>query len=137
VTYGHKYEKFKEENYANRLCMSIDKERGGLIMFEPDLKPGDEFQLMRRSIDTNYIQIEVDRLMKKASDRQPFFAFYIDCAGRAANYSGAQSEEAAEVQKALADRVPFLGMYSGVEIAMLGKEVRALDWTGVLCLLSQ
>jgi hypothetical protein len=31
--------------------MGVDKDRGGLIMFEPDLTEGSEVQLMRRSID--------------------------------------------------------------------------------------
>jgi hypothetical protein len=39
VNKGDKFGEFKEEEYANRLVMGIDKDRGGLIMFEPDLTP--------------------------------------------------------------------------------------------------
>lgn len=135
VNKGDKFDEFKEENYANRLCMSVDKERGGLVMFEPDLKPGMEVQLMRRSIDFSYISKRIDELKKQIGERQAFMAIYIDCAGRASAYCGTEREEAEEVQKALGG-IPLLGLYSGVEVAKVGKEVQALDWTGVLCVLS-
>ena len=51
VNKGDKYSEFREEEYANRMVMGIDKPRGGLIMFENDLKAGSDVQLMRRSID--------------------------------------------------------------------------------------
>ncbi len=117
--------------------MAIDKERKGLVMFEPDLKAGDEVQLMRRSIDFSYMQKRCEDLMSLVGDRKPVIAFYIDCVGRAAAYSGTEGEEAAEIQKFFGSKVPLLGLYTGVEIAKVGSQVQALDWTGVLCLLSQ
>jgi len=138
VNKGDKFGEFREEDYANRLCMSIDHERGGLVMFEPDLLPGSEVQLMRRSIDLQYMSARVDRLFEQVGERRPFFALYIDCAGRASALCGSDGEEAEEVQKALTARgVPLLGMYSGVEIAKVGGHVQALDWTGVLCVFSE
>lgn len=136
VNKGDKFDDFKEENYANRLVMSVDKERGGLVMFEPDLKPGMEVQLMRRSIDFEYIGKRAKDMFGKLGSRKPFLAVYIDCAGRASAYCGTDKEEAVEVQKALGG-IPLLGMYSGVEVAKVGKEVQALDWTGVLCVFSE
>ena len=100
---GDKFGEFKEEEYANRLVMGVDKERGGLIMFEPDLQAGHEVQLMRRSIDFNYIGERVEDLLERVGDRKPFLALYIDCAGRASAYSGTDREEAEEVQKAISD----------------------------------
>jgi hypothetical protein len=137
VNKGDKFGDFREENYANRLVMGIDKDRGGLIMFEPDLKPGDEFQLMRRSIDFGYIGERAKDLLDRVGDRHPFFALYIDCAGRASAYSGTEREEAEEVQKIIGAKMPLLGVYSGVEIAKVGEDMQALDWTGVLCVFSQ
>ena len=134
---GDKFGEFKEEEYANRLVMGVDKERGGLIMFEPDLQAGHEVQLMRRSIDFNYIGERVEDLLERVGDRKPFLALYIDCAGRASAYSGTEREEAEEVQKAIGARMPLLGMYSGVEIAQVGEDIQALDWTGVLCVFSE
>jgi hypothetical protein len=133
---GDKFEEFREENWANRLCMSIDRERGGLVMFEPDLEAGMEVTLMRRSIDFAYVGERTRELLERARGRRPFFALYIDCVGRAAAYCGMESEEAEEVQGALGS-IPMLGFYSGVEIAQVGGEVQALDWTGVLCLFSE
>ena len=93
---------------------------------------------MRRSIDLEYMSTRVDQLFAKVGNRRPFFALYIDCAGRASAICGSDGEEAIEVQKALTARgVPLLGMYSGVEIAKVGGHVQALDWTGVLCVLSE
>jgi hypothetical protein len=137
VNKGAKYEDFKEENYANRLCMAVDKERKGLVMFEPDLQPGMDIQLMRRSIDLDYIEKRADALFARLGDRKPLLALYVDCAGRAAAYSGTDEEEATRVQSAVGSRAPLLGMYSGVEVAKVGQEIQALDWTGVLSVLSQ
>jgi hypothetical protein len=137
VNKGNKFGEFKEEDYANRLCMAVDKGRGGLIMFEPDLILGSEVQLMRRSINFEYIGKLTGDLLKRIGDRKPFFALYIDCAGRASAYSGTEREEAEEVQKAIGSKIPLLGMYSGVEIAKVGRDMQALDWTGVLCVFSE
>jgi len=137
VNKGDKFAEFREADYANRLVMGVDKTRGGLIMFEPDLKPGAEVQLMRRSLDFAYVRSRAEEILGRVGDRKPFFALYIDCAGRASAYCGTEREEAEEVQKAIGSRMPLLGMYSGVEIAKVGKEMQALDWTGVLCVFSE
>ncbi len=134
---GDRFGEFKEEAYANRLVCGVDKERGGLIMFEPDLKAGSEVQLMRRSIDFKYMGERVADLLKRVGERKPIFAIYIDCAGRASAYSGTEREEAEEIQKAIGSRMPLLGMFSGVEIAKVGDDMQALDWTGVLCVFSE
>lgn len=137
VNKGDKFGPFKEEEYANRLVMAVDQERRGLIMFENDLKPGFEVQLMRRSIDFDYIARRADELLGRLENRTPFFALYIDCAGRASAYCGTEREEAEEVQRIIGSRMPLLGMYSGVEIARVGQDMQALDWTGVLCVFSE
>lgn len=137
VNKGDKFGEFREEDYANRLVMGIEKDRGGLIMFEPDLKEGAEFQLMRRSIDLGYVGERATDLLHRVADRHPFFALYIDCAGRASAYSGTEREEAKEIQKVIGPKMPLLGMYSGVEVARVGEDMQALDWTGVLCVFSE
>jgi hypothetical protein len=138
VNRGDKFGEFREEDYANHLCMAVDKARGALVMFEPNLVPGSEIQLMRRQIDQKYIGQRVDQLFAAVGDRRPFLALYIDCAGRAAAICNTESEEATEVQKSLNARgVPLLGVYSGVEVARVAGHVEALDWTGVLCVFSE
>jgi hypothetical protein len=136
---GDPYMSFREENYANRLCFAIDEEHRALIMFEPDLKAGDKVQLMRRSVDFGYVRENIDAYFADQGEEfKPFFAFYIDCLGRAAKFCGMEQEEASGVQQAMTDHsVPLLGIYSGVEIARVGKTIQALDWTGVLCLFSE
>ena len=136
VNNGDKFGEYKEENYASRLCLAIDKEQKALIMFENDLEEGSEVQLMQRNIDFKYIQPQVDKLISKLGNRKPVLAFYIDCLGRVCGFSGLPEEESLEVIKALGD-IPFFGIFSGVEIANVGPNVKALDWTGVLCLFSQ
>lgn len=137
VNKGDKFGEFHEEEYANRLVMGIDRHRRALMMFEPDLVAGSEVQLMRRSIDFDYVGARSEALLERIGDRCPFFALYIDCAGRASAYSGTEGEEAQEVQKAIGSRMPLLGMYSGVEIAKVGGTMQALDWTGVLSVFSE
>ena len=137
VNKGDRYGAFREEDYANRLVMGIDRGRGGLIMFENDLKKGSDVQLMRRSIDIEYVAGRAEALLHRISDREPFFAFYIDCAGRGSAYCGTDGEEASGVQRTIGQIMPLLGIYSGVEIARVGPDIQALDWTGVLCVFSE
>jgi len=136
VNRGDKWGEFDENNYANRLCFSIDPERNAIVMFEPDMVEGTEFQIMYRSLDLDYMKPRIERMFELTRDRKPVFAFYIDCAGRAAGYGGMDIEDAVMVQKTVADRVPILGIYSGVEIARIMGRPRGLDWTGVFCLFS-
>jgi hypothetical protein len=136
VNRGPRFGEFCEDDYQNRLCMAVDMTDRALIMFEPDLAAGTEFQLMRRSVDFAYMRKQVAALEARLGGRTPFFAFYIDCAGRAGMLSGTPHEEAAEIQAALGSRMPLLGVYSGVEIARVGDAPQPLDWTGVLCLFS-
>ena len=138
VNKGDRFAEFREENYANRMCIGVDRARDGLIMFENDLTPGTSVQLMRRSMDFAYLRPRTEELFAKvtAAGRTPVLAFYIDCAGRAAAYCGLDAEEADEVRKAVPPSVPLLGVYSGVEIAPIGGRAQALDWTGVLCVFS-
>lgn len=124
-----------ERNYINRLVLAIDKPSGSIIMFEPDMVPGTRFQIMYRNLDLGYIPPKIDALFADLRGRRPVFAFYINCAGRTARF-GSEFEDAITVQKAVANRVPLLGIYSGVEIAPILGRPRALDWTGVFCLFS-
>jgi hypothetical protein len=138
VNRGDKFGAFREEEYANRLCVGIDKEKKGMLMLEPDLVTGTEIQLMRRSIDFDYMEGRVKAAFDALGNRKPVFAFYIDCAGRAGAYSGLEREDAQVLQSIIGNRVPLLGMYSGVEIAKVGtQDMQVLDWTGILCIWSE
>ncbi|MBI4590350.1 MAG: FIST C-terminal domain-containing protein [Candidatus Rokubacteria bacterium] len=134
---GDKFGEFREEDYANRMCMAVDRERRALVMFEPNLKTGSEVQLMRRSMEFDYIRRRAEILYQRIGSRRPFLAIYFDCAGRVAAFCGTEREEAEEVQKVIGPRMPLLGMYSGVEIAKVRDDMEALDWTGVLCVFSE
>ena len=94
-------------------------------------------QLMRRAVDVGYVGNRSEELLKRIGNRNPIFAIYIDCAGRAKTYSGTEREESEEVQRVIGSKMPLLGMYSGVEIAKVGDDMQALDWTGVLCVFSE
>ncbi|MDR3211397.1 MAG: FIST C-terminal domain-containing protein [Planctomycetota bacterium] len=123
------------ELYANRLCLGINRDREGIVMFESDMMAGTRFQIMYRSIDLEYIPPRVNQLFSNLGNRRPVFAFYIDCAGRTGGFSEGV-EDALVVRDTVADRVPLLGIYSGVEIAPILGIPRTLDWTGVFCLFS-
>jgi hypothetical protein len=136
VNRGDKWGEFDENHYASRLCLDIDKERGGIVMFEPDMVEGTEFQIMHRSFDLGYMKPKIEGLFENLGGREPVFGFYINCAGRAAGYGGVDMEDAVVLQETVAGRVPLLGIYTGVEIAPIGGRPRGLDWTGVFCLFS-
>ncbi|MDR1677553.1 MAG: FIST C-terminal domain-containing protein [Deltaproteobacteria bacterium] len=136
INKGDRWGEFNEESYASRLCLALDKERNGIVMFEPDMVAGTEFQIMFTGFDLKYIPPRIESIFKKIKNRKPAFALYINCAGRAAAYSGADEEDAITVQNSIAGRVPLLGIYSGVEIAAIQGRPRGLDWTGVFALFS-
>lgn len=136
VNKGDKFGEYNDDDYAVRLCMGVDRERGGLLMFGDDLTAGCEVQLMRRSVDFSYIKPRVEELLKRIGKRKPVLALYIDCAGRAAAYAGTEREDAADVQKAIGPTIPLLGWYVGCEIARAGPSLQSHNWTGVLSVLS-
>ena len=133
---GGKWDDFNEEIYASRLCLAIDKERSGIVMFEPDMVVGTEFQIMYRSLHLDYMPPRIEELFTRLNGRKPVFALYINCAGRAAGYVGKDLEDAVVVQETVAGRVPLMGIYTGVEIGLVQGKPRVLDWTGVFCLFS-
>ena len=137
INHGQKWQQYDESNYASRLCLGIDKARGGIVMFEPDMVPGTEFQLMFRSLELDYVKPKIEDLFDRLEGRDPIFAMYINCAGRCAGYGGLGMEDALVLQKTVRERVPLLGLYTGVEIASMGGRPRGLDLTGVFCLFSQ
>ena len=102
VNKGDKFGDYNEEDYANRLCMAIDKVRGGLVMFEPDLEPGTEIQLMRRAIDFEYIDARARRLYDGLGGRTPFLGIYIDCMGRAGSSVAPTARRAPRSRRRLA-----------------------------------
>ena len=134
VNQGDPWGPYVEENYSNCLCLRTDIKRKHLIMFEPELKEGTKFQLMSRNHDPDAIARKVDDLFQQIGAEKPFFALYINCAGRAGAYAGVEDEDAQYVQSAINGRTPLLGFYSGVEIGPMRGEPKSMDWTGVLCL---
>jgi hypothetical protein len=137
VNHGQKWGDFHEDHYANKMCVNVDLKRGGLVMAEP-LAEGTEFQIMQRNFDMQQ-NLEASRALLnevEASGRVPFFALYINCAGRAAAYYGSQEEEADYVARGIDSRVPMLGIYEAGEIARVNDEMHLLDWSGVLNIFS-
>ena len=142
VNYGRRFEKPEEANYVNRLITGALPDGQGIGIFEPDLVPGIEIQFMLR--DSSRIiesaRQNSDEIIKqiRSDGKKALFGLYIDCAGRAAKQSNTITEEAAEVQKVFNENdIPFLGFYSGVEIAPLLQKSRGLDWTGVLLIFAE
>jgi len=141
VNYGERFQ-YQEDEYVNRLITGILPDGSGIGIFEPDLEQGMEIQFMLR--DGN-MMIESARnnsenLMKNINDdgKIPVFGLYINCAGRTAEQSNVETEEAAEVQRVMNKyNTPLLGFYSGVEVAPILGKSRGLDWTGVLTVLAE
>jgi hypothetical protein len=142
VNHGNRFDKPQESQYVNRLITGVVHDGAGVGMFEADLNVGQEIQFMIRdnrmmlkSVRDNVAEI-MTRI--KSEGRRPFLALYINCGGRTAEYSVTEGEEAADIQKVMNNEgVPFLGFYSGVEIAPMMGRSRGLDWTGVLVILAE
>jgi small ligand-binding sensory domain FIST len=137
-------EKFQgqENKYVNRLITGILPDGSGIGIFEPDLKEGMEIQFMFRD---GHLMIESARnnseqLLSRINEegKSPVFGLYINCAGRTAELSDTETEEAAEIQNIMNKlSVPLFGFYSGVEVAPIYGQNRGLDWTGVLMVLAK
>jgi hypothetical protein len=141
VNSGKKYGDFQEDQYVNRLIAGVLPDKSGIVLFESDLEAGTEFQFMLRDSQAMIDSARENsrRLFSSisADGRSPRLAIYIDCAGRAAEYSETATEEADEiVQVANLHGVPLLGFYTGVEVAPLLGQSKGLDWTGVLLVLT-
>jgi len=141
VNHGEKYAPYDEASYVSRLIIGIIPEAKAIVLFEADFENGTEFQFMRRNAQLMADSAEkgCQEAMARIRERgeEPFFALYIDCAGRTASFSGSEEEEAAIIQEIVGRETPLLGLYSGVEIAPLMGRSRGLDWTGVLMILSR
>lgn len=141
VNLGEKYAPYDEKKYLNRLIVGYIPQERAIVMFEADLKRGDEFRFMRRNEELMMQSAEKGcreiRERLRQENREPFFALYMDCAGRTRSFSGGEREEAEIIQQAIGRDIPLLGFYSGVEIAPLMGVSRGLDWTGVLLVLSR
>ena len=137
INHGERWGEYNEDYYVSRLCLGIDRERGGIVMSEPDMVPGTEFQLMFQTLELDYIKPKIDKAFDELDGREPVFAVYLDCAGRCAAYGGHDTEDAMLVQRSVAGRAPVLGLYTGAEIASIGGRPRGLDRTGVFCLFSR
>ena len=91
--------------------------------------------MMIESAGKNSAELLEDIVVNK---EKPMFGFYIDCAGRAARFCDALTEEASEVQKVFNQyNTPLFGFFSGVEVAPFLGRSRGLDWTGVLLVLAK
>lgn len=138
ATLGHKqgdpFAPYDENAYVNRLILSGDRDTGSITLFEPDFRVGTHVQVMARDNELmlDSVRAGVERTNAAIGGKDALFGLYVDCAGRASAMTGAPVEEADLVRQHLDPHVPFLGFYSGVEIAPFGGCPRAFDWTGVL-----
>jgi len=130
---------FDENQYVSRLIAAANPTDGSVVLFESDFGLGEKVQVMRRSNEHMLASARAisSDLLHRVDDTSPFLALYIDCAGRTSGFCGAGEEEGSIIRETIGSRMPLLGCYSGVEIAPFLGGSRALDWTGVLIVLSE
>ncbi|MFE0757441.1 FIST signal transduction protein [Inquilinus sp. NPDC058860] len=135
---GDPYAAYDENSYVNRLILRANRTTGSITLFERDFRLGTRVQIMSRdnALMLDSVRDGISAINQVQRDGQPLLAIYIDCAGRASARSGAAVEEARLVADHLDPSIPFLGFYSGVEIAPFDGYSRPLDWTGLLTVLS-
>jgi hypothetical protein len=92
---------------------------------------------MQPSLDSAYIQLNIKKLLQQVGNRKPLYALYIDCIIRASEFAFLSYDEVEVIRKEMPTDIPFLSIYSGVEIAKIKDKPRALDVTGVLCVFSE
>ena len=136
--HGDPFAPYDENAYVNRLILHADAARGSVTLFEPDFRAGARVQIMSRDNDLmlDSARRGVAAISAMAERQGDLLCMYVDCAGRASARTGAAVEEAELVARGLEVSAPFLGFYSGVEVAPFADGIsRPLDWTGVLTLI--
>jgi signal transduction histidine kinase len=134
-----RFDRFREQDYVNKLVLSADPEQGTIRLFDAGFDEGSWVQFMYRDPQTVLASAAdgAGRIAREIGTLSPVLTLYFDCAGRANMLSGLPREEAEVVQEAIAPTGPLLGCYTGVEIAPLLGRARPLDWTGVLTAIVQ
>ena len=131
-----------EQQLVTRLMAGVLPDEQAVVMFEPDLQKGDAVMLMQRDPELMW-QSAYDNTQNllaqiQAQGQQGRLALYFDCGGRMTAISGGEREEASIVRDlCCAAGIPFLAIYTGVEIAPLDGGSFGLDWSGVLVVLTQ
>ena len=136
---GDPFADYNENAYVNRLILHADRMKNSITLFEPDFRAGAKVQIMSRDNGLMLRSVEDGVAVANATIAagRGLFNLYVDCAGRASIMSGAAFEEAEIVLRSLDRRVPFVGFYSGVEVAAFDGYSRPLDWTGLLLCVRQ
>lgn len=131
-----------EQQFVTRLMTGVMPGDEAVMLFEADFVKGQQVMLMRRdpalmmqSARDNTAQLLAQI---KAAGQQGRLALYFDCGGRMSAISGSEGEEAEIVRDLCVNAgIPFLAIYTGVEIAPLQGSSYGLDWSGVLVILTQ
>ncbi|EIC22937.1 FIST signal transduction protein [Thiorhodovibrio frisius] len=133
---GNPYAPFNDNQYVNRLVVAIDPVEESLILFESDFNAGSRVQIMGYEPDRmiESCQDQTQSILANLNRNRLAFGLYIDCAGRSMAFIGLDQDESTPVREQVAPLCPFLGCYTGVEIAPFHGRARPLDWTGVLLL---
>lgn len=131
-----------EQQLVTRLMTGVLPDDDGVMLFEPDFVAGQQVMLMRRdpALMMQSARDNTTRLLAEisAAGQTGRLALYFDCGGRMSAISGSDGEEAEIVCKLCTDAgIPFLAIYTGVEIAPLTGASYGLDWSGVLVILTQ
>lgn len=131
-----------EQQLVTRLMAGVLPDEQAVVMFEPDLEAGQTVMLMQRDPELMWQSAHnnTQKLLAQiqAQGQRGCLALYFDCGGRMTAISGGDREEATIVRDlCCAAGIPFLAIYTGVEIAPLDGGSYGLDWSGVLVVLTQ
>ncbi len=131
-----------EQQLVTRLMTGLLPDDNGVMLFEADLTKGQQVMLMRRdpALMLQSARDNTERLLAEiaSAGQRGRLALYFDCGGRMSAISGSEGEEAEIVRDlCIAAGIPFLAIYTGVEIAPLQGASYGLDWSGVLIILTQ
>ena len=131
-----------EQQLVTRLMTGVLPDDTAVMLFEADLSKGQQVMLMRRDpvLMMQSAHDNTKRLLAqiKEAGQHGKLALYFDCGGRMSAISGSDGEEAEIVRDlCTAAGIPFLAIYTGVEIAPLQGASYGLDWSGVLVILTQ
>lgn len=135
--HGDPFAPYDENAYVNRLILRANSANGSITIFEPDFRRGTRVQIMSRDngLMLEFVREGAASIERSVQGRDILLSLYVDCAGRASARSGAPIEEAEVLLQSFKLGGPFLGFYSGVEIAPVNGYSRPLDWTAVLAVL--
>ena len=123
--------------YVVRNIVGLDP-RQGVIAVADEIRQGQKvvFTLRDGDVSREDLKITLERQTQLWEKQRPSFGLYFNCLGRGRGLYGLPDLDTAYIKQYLGD-IPFIGFFSGCEIAPIRQEHSLHQYSGVLVLIGE